>query len=329
MNLRKTTRLGAALVVPALLFTAACGSDDGSDSGKGSGATVSQVSGKFGQQPKISAPKDAKAPDEVAVKTLVEGKGDKIAKGDQVRLDIAGQAMKDKRDLGSTWATAKKGDKGPHQQLIEKIGQPSQSLPPKVQEALVGAKPGSRLLVEGTAGAIVGKALNPQAGIKKTDGLTWVLDVQGAAKVDSKAEAEGKNAAVKAGLPKVESPAQKPAKITIPKGEDAPEKLEQQTLIKGDGKTVKAGDGVIAQYTGVAWEDGKKFDSSWDNGGATPFQIGTGAVVKGWDKALVGKKVGDRVLMVVPPKDAYGTDKKAHKLGGKTLVFVVDVVGTV
>ncbi|MEV6108126.1 FKBP-type peptidyl-prolyl cis-trans isomerase [Streptomyces sp. NPDC051940] len=330
MNLAKKTRFVAAIAVPALLLTAACGSDDSSDSDQGdkgtnSAAAVSTVSGTFGQKPTIKVPSGAKAPAEIAVKTLVEGKGDAVAKGDYVRLDFAGVAMKDSRDLGSTWATAQGG--ATHQQVVAQTGEQNPMLPPKVLDAVVGKTPGSRVLVEGSAGDLVGDSLNPQSGIKESDGLVWAIDVVGSTKADDKAEAKGTMAAPKLGL-KVDVPSQQAANITIPKDGDAPTKLEQQVLIKGAGAKVEAGQGLIVQYTGVSWEDGKQFDSSWKNGGATAFQIGTGSVVKGWDQGLVGKKVGDRVLLVIPPKLAYG-DSEGSELAKKTLVFVVDIVGTV
>ncbi|GAA2668678.1 FKBP-type peptidyl-prolyl cis-trans isomerase [Streptomyces aculeolatus] len=335
MTHRKLTRMGAALVVPALLFAAACGSEDSSDSDNGGkGAAVTKVTGAFGKEPKFDVPDDAKASDEPVVKVLSEGDGAKVGKGDQVRLDFAGKTMKDDQDLGSTWAAQAAGGGGRqgagavHQQLMGKVGEPNQSLPPDVLDSVEGHTVGSRLLVEGTAGALVGESLNPESGIKKSDGLVWVIDVAGAGKVDPKAELKGESAEPRDGMPEIEIPAGKAAKITIPDGADAPKELEEQVLIKGKGAEVEAGQGLVAQYTGYAWEDGKKFDASWDNAGAATFQIGTGSVVEGWDKALVGKKVGDRVLLVIPPDLGYGKSK-GHELEKKTLVFVVDILGTV
>ena len=58
------------------------------------------------------------------------------------------------------------------------------------------------------------------------------------------------------------------------------------------------------------------------------FPIGTGSVIPGWDKVLVGVKIGSRVLMVVPPKQGYGKkgNSQAGIKGTDTLVFVVDVI---
>ncbi|MFF2524324.1 FKBP-type peptidyl-prolyl cis-trans isomerase [Streptomyces liangshanensis] len=331
-------RLAVALAVPALLLSAvACGSDDKSSGGgdnEGASKPVVKVEGAFGAQPKITTPKDAKPSDKLIATTVIEGKGAKVTKDNFVRLDFEGQTMKDGQSLGGSWsAQAQAQTKGPRPQLVAQLNelgiqQSSQRIPAKVLEAVIGQKTGSRVEVEGTAQALIGAGLNPQSGIKATDGLVWVVDVVNAASVDAKAEAKGTQAAPKAGFPTVKATSQKAATITIPKGEKAPKELEQQVLIQGTGPEVKAGEGLIGQYTGVKWEDGKKFDSSWDHGGAIAFQIGTGSVVAGWDKGLTGKHVGDRVELVIPPKDGYGA-VDGNELQKNTLVFVVDIVGKV
>ena len=63
-------------------------------------------------------------------------------------------------------------------------------------------------------------------------------------------------------------------------------------------------------------------------GEPTSFQIGTGAVVKGWDQALVGRAVGSRVLLSIPPDLGYGEEgnKDAGIKGTDTLYFLVDIL---
>ncbi len=70
------------------------------------------------------------------------------------------------------------------------------------------------------------------------------------------------------------------------------------------------------------------FDSSFSRGAPASFQIGVGAVVKGWDKALVGRAVGSRVLLSIPPDLGYGEkgNKQAGIKGTDTLYFVVDIL---
>ncbi|AVH59691.1 MULTISPECIES: FKBP-type peptidyl-prolyl cis-trans isomerase [Streptomyces] len=326
MNYNVKRRAVMLLAVPALLFTAACGSDD-KDTGDAAGG-VAQVKGTFGDKPEISVPKGGKASDKTVVETVSAGSGSVIKASDFVRLDWTVEKWGSSQPLGGTWAAATAGAKTPRQQSVDQIGKPSQQLPAKVLDAVKGQKTGSRILVQGTAGELIGEGLNTSSGITAKDVLIWVVDAVGAASVDSKAEVKGTQAAPEPGMPTVSAPAQKAATITIPKGAKAPKDLEEQVLIKGTGKKVEAGQGLIAQYTGVKWEDGKKFDSSWDHGGATAFQIGTGSVIAGWDKGLVGKNVGDRVLLVIPPSLGYGANPSSE-LAKNTLVFVVDILGTV
>lgn len=328
MNYNTKRRIAALLAVPALLFTAACGSDGDSDSDGAQAGAVAEVDGKVGEKPEISSPKDGEPAGKTVIETVSEGSGAAIKASDFVRLDWTVEKWGDDKELGGTWQASASGDSAPRRQSVEQLGKPSQQLPPKVLDALKGKKPGSRILVQGTAGDLIGEGLNPSSGLTEKDVLIWVLDVAGAATVDAKAEVKGEQAAPAAGMPEVSAPSQKAATVTIPKNTKAPKDLKQQVLIKGDGKKVEAGQGLVAQYTGVKWEDGKKFDSSWDHGGATAFQIGTGSVVAGWDKGLVGKNVGDRVLLVIPPSLGYGASPDSE-LAKNTLVFVVDILDVV
>ena len=54
-------------------------------------------------------------------------------------------------------------------------------------------------------------------------------------------------------------------------------------------------------------------------------------MIPGWNKGLVGQTVGSRVLLVIPPSDAYGSagQWQAGIKGTDTLVFVVDIIGAV
>lgn len=120
-------------------------------------------------------------------------------------------------------------------------------------------------------------------------------------------------------------------RLAIP-AKPAPAGLTQQTLIQGSGATVAKGDTLIANYLGQTWapKGGKPdvFDSSFKRGSPAAFVIGAGAVIPGWDKTLVGKKLGSRVLLTVPPSDGYGSkgQPSAGISGTDTLVFVVDLV---
>jgi hypothetical protein len=71
--------------------------------------------------------------------------------------------------------------------------------------------------------------------------------------------------------------------------------------------TAKTGDTVKVDYTGKL-ADGTVFDSSI---GKTPieFTIGSGEIIKGFDNAVLGMKVGQSKTVVLAPEDAYGAHR--------------------
>ena len=115
--------------------------------------------------------------------------------------------------------------------------------------------------------------------------------------------------------------------LTFPEG-GAPAGLQVQVLEEGSGPVVTAGRTIVVNYLGQVW-DGEIFDTSYDRGETISFPIGTGAVIGGWDKGLVGQSVGSRVLLSIPPEHGYGMRgvPQAGIGGTDTLVSVVDVVG--
>lgn len=127
------------------------------------------------------------------------------------------------------------------------------------------------------------------------------------------------------GMPVVELAKSGQPSVKIPDGE-APAELKVAVLKQGVGPEVADGDTTLLQYYGVDWEDGKSFDSSWKSG--TPISIPGNTYVPGFVQALNGQKVGSQVLVSIPPALAYGEDPEAHELGGKTLVFVIDILAT-
>lgn len=128
----------------------------------------------------------------------------------------------------------------------------------------------------------------------------------------------------KGGPPAVTGASGKAPKIA--KGEGTPPKdLQVKVLKEGKGEKVEKGDALNADYAGQLW-NGKEFDSSYKRGQPATFQIGTGKVIKGWDEALVGKKLGSRVQIVVPPSKGYGKEGQPPQIPkNSTLVFVVDM----
>jgi FKBP-type peptidyl-prolyl isomerase-like protein len=103
-------------------------------------------------------------------------------------------------------------------------------------------------------------------------------------------------------------------------------KLKVTTIVQGNGPVVTKGQTITVQYVGVNYKTGKEFDSSWDRGQPTPFEIGTGNVIKGWDEGLVGVKVGSRVQLDIPSDLAYGDTGNGDPATAGPLRFVVDII---
>ena len=51
------------------------------------------------------------------------------------------------------------------------------------------------------------------------------------------------------------------------------------------------------------------------------------SLIPGWQQGIPGMKVGGRRQLVCPPDLAYGPAGGGHRLSGKTLVFVIDLLG--
>jgi len=125
--------------------------------------------------------------------------------------------------------------------------------------------------------------------------------------------------------PATAKPRPKP-KVKVPGGK-APKKLVVKDLIPGTGPAAKVGDPITVNYIGVDFANGKPFDNSYDRGQPFPFQLGGGQVIPGWDRGLVGMKVGGRRELTIPPGLAYGPQGQPPTIKpNETLVFVVDLL---
>ena len=58
-------------------------------------------------------------------------------------------------------------------------------------------------------------------------------------------------------------------------------------------------------YTGT-FNDGTKFDSSYDRGEPIDFVCGAGMMIKGFDEAVKGMAIGDIIDVHLMPEEAYG-----------------------
>lgn len=112
-----------------------------------------------------------------------------------------------------------------------------------------------------------------------------------------------------------------------PPADTAPDAVEVETLIEGDGEGAVAGDSVTVHYVGVL-SDGTEFDQSWSRG--QPFEVaplGQAGVIDGWNEGLVGAKIGERRRLVLGSDKAYGAAGSPPVIpADAALAFEIDVV---
>jgi peptidylprolyl isomerase len=275
------------------------------------------VTGPFGAAPQVTIPPQ-RAARSLYVQTLIQGDGSTMTSSDglianYVAYDWSGETHK---LLGSSYSA------GTPSLFVGK-------LLPGLEKALVGRRAGSRVLAVIPPADGFGTAGNSKQGIGATDTLVFVVDMSS---TFSTAAVPGTQARSAGGaLPTVTPPGPGstagPA-LTIPSQVTPPGTLQVKTLIKGSGAVVKKGDDIAVQYTGAIWRTGRVFQSSWAQNLPFTTPIGEGQVIAGWDVGLVGQTVSSRVLLVIPPADAYGSagSAKVGIKGGDTLAFVVDIL---
>lgn len=104
----------------------------------------------------------------------------------------------------------------------------------------------------------------------------------------------------------------------------APTELVITDVEVGTGAEAKPGDRVEVHYVGVDFESGEEFDSSWNRGESIEFPLA--GLIKGWQDGIPGMKAGGRRELICPPHLAYGPAGGGHRLSGRTLVFVIDLI---
>jgi peptidylprolyl isomerase len=313
-------RVIALTVIPLLacLVLAGCGSSKSSSStaanNSNPNASVS-VAGTFGTAPVVKIPK-LKANNKLTVKTVINGTGSTVTKSDAMAANFVlyfwnGTSNSLKANTFTSNPTVIGG-----------------TMLPGLETALIGQKVGSRVLAVIPPAEGYGTAGNSQLGITGSTTLVFVIDVlksyADTASASGSQESNGGGS-----LPTVAAHTASAPTLTIP-ANTPPSALVTKTLIKGSGPKVAKGQFVIAQYTGYIWRTKKVFDSSWTSGSPFGFVIGASPeqVISGWDTGLAGQTVGSRIMLVIPPKDAYGSSgaSQAGINGTDTLVFVVDII---
>lgn len=101
--------------------------------------------------------------------------------------------------------------------------------------------------------------------------------------------------------------------------------VSKDDLVVGTGVDAQNGDKLSVHYVGTLL-DGTKFDSSIDRGTAFEFTLGSGQVIRGWDEAVLGMKVGGKRKLTIPPELAYGDTQVGEIPSNSTLVFEIELL---
>ncbi|KRE96007.1 hypothetical protein ASG76_02820 [Nocardioides sp. Soil774] len=303
-----------------MLGLAACGS--GSSDSEEAGAPLSSVTieGKQGAEPKVTFDGRLDGSDTES-EVLVEGDGDTVADGQTVEANWwIGNGFTEE-EAQSTWT------KGGGTQSVEL----TKDVLPFLREAMIGNQVGDRVVLLTSSDEAFGAGGRPDLGIGNKDAVLAVVDILGTKEtVPPTPPLDGPKGEDKKPAGWAPTLIEKGGVITGLDFTDAHKpsgKLIATTLVKGDGAKVKAGQTLTVDYLGQVYDAKAPFDESYSKEPAE-FPIGVGQVIKGWDERLVGRTVGSRVILEIPPADGYGEtgNEQAGIKGTDTLFFVVDIL---
>jgi len=196
---------------------------------------------------------------------------------------------------------------------------------PALARALVGQRADSRVVVASTADDAYGSLGSPQIGIQGDDPVVMVADILSTDPTEVLPGPTGTALPVPATAPRLLTSGEDVTGFDF-SGVRKPRRLTVIPLRAGDGPAVEAPDRITIDYVGQVWGAAKPFDNTFDQEPGS-YSIGLSSVINGWDRALAGVKEGSRLMILCPPRAAYGATAKPDIPAGSTLVFVVDVLG--
>lgn len=258
------------------------------------------VEGDFAAPPTVSFSTPLEA-EKLERTVLIEGDGEKTQAGDNVNAIVSAFAGTSGEQVFSQPATIKAGDESVFEAFLAGID---------------CVPTGSRTVTVAPASTLYGDTGNETIGVAPGETVVIVVDVQEPLK-----PAEWTD-----DVPEVQFGADGAAPtVTLP-ATPPPAEYQLKVLEEGDGDEVASGDTVTLHYQGTSWDTGEVFDQSY---GGEPAQFATDQVIQGFGAALVGQKVGTKLIVTIPPQYAYGLEQtEQNKLGGQTLVFVVEIQDT-
>jgi FKBP-type peptidyl-prolyl cis-trans isomerase len=129
------------------------------------------------------------------------------------------------------------------------------------------------------------------------------------------------------GLPTVGGTFGKDITLTLPSGTPT-DKFVVHTVTEGTGATVSTANFAVFNFTVEDWTTGKTLNTAYGKTSAPAVRKPTDTMIPALDKAVVGHKVGSRVVVVAPPGAASAQMASSEPTGvtaKDTLVFVIDI----
>jgi FKBP-type peptidyl-prolyl cis-trans isomerase len=283
-------------------------------------AQMPKVVGNFGTKPTITVPETAPSGKFVVAPTLT-GNGPAVSDHDIAIINYTAHTWKTGKDLPSTYK--KNGKTGTP--LVFTVGEGT--VLPALDRAVRGQRVGSRILVIAPPTVAYGTSGNPSIGVTPTETVVFAVDIVNT--VDARATVNGRRHDIGGKLPSVQAESSA-VSISVP-DTAPPNKLTSHRIVDGSGPSVRAGQTVVLRRAGAVWntnrgkDEATLFDASWSTG-PTPVVVGRDNLIEGLDRALLGAKVGSRLLIVVPPALGYGSHAQKEIPTRSTLVLVVDVL---
>lgn len=277
-GLRRRTLLSALVGAPAVTALAGCRAPAAEPE-----PPQVEVTGAVGRRPRVQFEAPLEITD-TTTETLVVGDGTELVDGEAVMLAFLAVDAATGETIEDSY-----GDE-PRILLL------SEDEAGAIHPDLVGRTEGSRLL-----------RLEPGT-LTRPDPAVIVYDVL-------PTRAQGESLEIPEGLPQVTVGDDGAPQVEVP-DTPPPTSLVVVPLIRGEGPQVRSGESITVRYVSVTWSDGEVQESTWGPS-TVPSTIPFTGLIPGWQDGLVDATVGSRLMLVIPPEQAFGTG---------TVVFVVDVL---
>ncbi|MBR6459896.1 MAG: FKBP-type peptidyl-prolyl cis-trans isomerase [Actinomycetaceae bacterium] len=300
----------------ALSLSACSSSSDKADDGKTTAAEPTVVVSTEGMPtvnnsgdiPQIVFP-DSKAPADLQVAVLEEGKGAEIAKDDWVSVDYVGTVWGSDEPFDSSYSRSVP--------LTMSLTQ----LVPGWGYGLEGRHVGDKLLLSIPPEYGYGSEGQPAAGIGGTDTIVFYIDIHQAWTANASGQKDATVEVKAEDLPiEIDGGIGEPiTTLKVKEGSAEPTELTMRVMARGTGTEIGATDTIYYQVAQAYWDNSNSVTTWAKDGeevkvGVQNGPIGTGTILDG----LAGIPVGSRVFLEVPADTENGTPAVAA---------IVDVLG--